>query len=214
MKIDVRTVGAFEENCYLVVDEPSGRAVLVDPGDEGARLVEMVRASGATLDAIWLTHAHLDHIGAINVVRSTYDVPVCLHPLDLPFYDELSARAAQMYGLPWDQPDVVPIPFAEGDVLSCGALAFTVMHVPGHAPGHVSFNGAGVALSGDLLFAGSIGRTDLPLADPYAMDGSLERFATLSAATHVYPGHGPATTIGRELETNPFLSGRARALKR
>jgi glyoxylase-like metal-dependent hydrolase (beta-lactamase superfamily II) len=88
------------------------------------------------------------------------------------------------------------------------------MHVPGHAPGHVSFNGPNVSFAGDLLFAGSIGRTDLPLSDPYAMDTSLERFATLSAATHVYPGHGPATTIGKELETNPFLSGRARALKR
>ena len=213
MKIDVRTVGAFEENCYLVVDEASGRAVLVDPGDEGSRLVEMVKASGATLDAIWLTHAHLDHIGAINTVRAAYAVPVHLHPLDLPLYETLSAYSARMYGVPWDQPDAVPVPFAGGDVLSCGALQFTVMHVPGHAPGHVSFNGPGVSFSGDLLFAGSIGRTDIPLADPSAMDASLERFATLSAATHVYPGHGPATTIGKELETNPFLSGRARTIK-
>ncbi len=214
MTIDVRTVGPFEENCYLVIDEASGHAVLVDPGDEGSRLVEMVQASGATLDAIWLTHAHLDHIGAINVVRKTYGVPVHLHPLDRPFYDRMSAQAARMYGLPWDQPDVVPVPFTEGDVLFCGGLPFTVMHVPGHAPGQVSFNGPNVAFSGDLLFAGSIGRTDLPLSDPHAMDESLERFATLSAATHVYPGHGSATTIGREWETNPFLSGRARAIKR
>jgi glyoxylase-like metal-dependent hydrolase (beta-lactamase superfamily II) len=88
------------------------------------------------------------------------------------------------------------------------------MHVPGHAPGHVAFVGEGIALSGDLLFAGSIGRTDLPLSDPYAMDVSLERFAALAVDTIVYPGHGPHTTIGSELETNPFLSGRARALKR
>lgn len=214
MKIDVRTVGPFEENCYLVVDETTARAVLIDPGDEGDTLVEMVRASGATLEAIWLTHAHIDHIGAINAVRQVYPVPVHLHPLDLPYYEQLSARAAQMYRVPWDQPDVAPDPLAAGDVLTCGSLSFAVMHVPGHAPGHVSFNGDGVSLSGDLLFAGSIGRTDLPLADPYAMDASLERFAQLPAGTHVYPGHGPATTIGRELETNPFLSGRARALKR
>jgi hydroxyacylglutathione hydrolase len=214
MKIDVRTVGAFEENSYLVVDETSGRAVLVDPGDEGARLLEMVQASGAVLDAIWLTHAHLDHIGAINSVRAVYAVPVRLHSLDLPLYESLSAQAARMYRLPWDQPDVAPVPIDDGDVLTCGSAQFSVMHVPGHAPGHVSFNAPGIALSGDLLFAGSIGRTDLPLCDPYAMDSSLERFGTLPAATHVYPGHGPSTTIGRELETNPFLSGRARALKR
>ena len=215
MKLDVRTVGLFEENCYLVLDDASGRAVLVDPGDEGDRIVEMLRSSGATLDAIWLTHAHIDHIGAINEVRRHSPVPVHLHPLDLPYYERLSARAAEMYGMAgWDQPTATPLPLADGDVVSCGALSFTVMHVPGHAPGHVSFNGHGIALSGDLLFAGSIGRTDLPLSDPYAMDTSLATFAALPIETVVHPGHGPATTIARELETNPFLSGRARALKR
>lgn len=214
MKIDVRTVGLFEENSYLVVDESSGRAVLVDPGDEGDRIIEMVRSSGATLDAIWLTHAHIDHIGAINVVHRQYEVPVLLHPLDLPWYERMSAQAAQMYGIPWDQPAVAPTLVNAGDVLSCGALEFSVMHVPGHAPGHVSYNGQGVALSGDLLFAGSIGRTDLPLSDPYSMDTSLASFSSLPIETVVYPGHGPATTIARELETNPFLSGRARSLKR
>ncbi|MDB4914261.1 MAG: beta-lactamase domain protein [Gemmatimonadetes bacterium] len=214
MKIDVRTVGAFAENCYLAVDEASGHAVLVDPGDDGARIIEMVKTNGASLNAIWLTHAHLDHIGAINAVRAVYDVPVYLHPLDLPYYERLSAKAADMYGVPWDQPEAATRPLAEGDMLSVGSTSFIVMHVPGHAPGHVSFNAPGVSLSGDLLFAGSIGRTDLPLADPYAMDASLERFATLPVATAVYPGHGPSTTIGQELETNPFLSGRARALKR
>jgi hydroxyacylglutathione hydrolase len=214
MRIESRTVGAFAENCYLVIDDETGRAVLIDPGDEGSRIVEMVAQSGAGLDAIWLTHAHLDHIGAINTVRARYPVPVHLHPLDLPFYDRLSAHASRMYGLPWDQPEAIPVPMAEGDVMRCGGLQFTVMHVPGHAPGQVSFNGHDVALAGDLLFAGSIGRTDLPLSDPYAMDASLERFASLPASTVVYPGHGPATTIGKEIETNPFLSGRARTVKR
>jgi glyoxylase-like metal-dependent hydrolase (beta-lactamase superfamily II) len=214
VKIDVRTVGLFEENCYLVIDETSGKAVLVDPGDEGDRILEMVRRSGAAVEAIWLTHAHIDHIGAINEVRNAYEVPVRLHPLDLPYYERLSAQAAQMYGMSWDQPSVTPVPVAEGDVLSCGSLEFTVIHVPGHAPGHVSYNGHGIALSGDLLFAGSIGRTDLPLSDPYAMDTSLAVFASLPIDIVVYPGHGPTTTIARELETNPFLSGRARPIKR
>ena len=214
MKIDVRTVGLFEENSYLVIDESTGHAILIDPGDEAPQLLEMVRASGAVLDAIWLTHAHIDHIGAINDVRRQFPVPVYLHPLDLPYYERLSARAAEMYGMPWDQPDVAPTPLSDGDSLACGDLRFTVMHLPGHAAGHVSFNGHGIALSGDLLFAGSIGRTDLPLSDPFAMDASLQRFATLPVETVVYPGHGPRTSIARELETNPFLTGRARALKR
>lgn len=214
MKIDVRTVGIFEENCYLVIDESSGKAVLVDPGDEGDRILDMVRRSGATVEAIWLTHAHIDHIGAINDVRRVHDVPVRLHDLDLPYYERLSAQAAQMYGMSWDQPTATPVTIDDGDVLTCGALEFSVIHVPGHAPGHVSYNGHGVALSGDLLFAGSIGRTDLPLSDPYAMDTSLAVFASLPINTLVYPGHGPSTTIARELETNPFLSGRARSIKR
>jgi glyoxylase-like metal-dependent hydrolase (beta-lactamase superfamily II) len=214
MKIDVRTVGLFEENSYLLVDETTGRAVLVDPGDDAHLIVDMIRVSGATLDAIWLTHAHLDHIGAIAAVRREFPVPVHLHPGDLPWYESMSARSAEMYGMPWDQPDVAPLPLADGDVIACGSIPFTVMHVPGHAPGQVSFNGPGVAFPGDLLFAGSIGRTDLPLSDPYAMDKSLERIATLSEDMVVHPGHGPRTTIGRELQSNPFLSGRARALKR
>jgi hydroxyacylglutathione hydrolase len=214
VKIDVRTVGPFQENCYLVVDDATNHAVLVDPGDEGPELVRMVRDAGAELQAIWLTHAHIDHIGGIAEVRRTFDVPVHLHPLDLPYYSQLSARAAQMYGVPFEQPDGPHRELADGDVLTCGGLRFTVMHVPGHAPGLVSFNGEGVALSGDLLFAGSIGRTDLPLCDPFAMDGSLERFATLPGETIVYPGHGGRTTIAEEQRSNPFLAGRARALKR
>jgi glyoxylase-like metal-dependent hydrolase (beta-lactamase superfamily II) len=214
MKIDVRTVGPFQENCYLVVDEATNRAVLIDPGDEGAVLVDMVKRSCATLEAIWLTHAHLDHIGGIAEVRRHHDVPVHLHPADLPFYTRLSARAAETYGVAYEQPEGPHAELADGQVMRVGELRFNVMHVPGHAPGLVSFNGHGVALAGDLLFAGSIGRTDLPLSDPFAMDASLERIATLDDATVVYPGHGPSTTIGQEKLSNPFLAGRARTLKR
>lgn len=214
MKIDVRTVGPFQENCYLVVDDTTNRAVLIDPGDEPARLVQMVRDSGASLEAIWLTHAHIDHIGGIAGVRRQFDVPVHLHPLDLPFYTRLSARAAEMYGVPFEQPDGPDAELSDGAVLTCGTLRFTVMHLPGHAPGLVSFTGEGIALSGDLLFAGSIGRTDLPLSNPFDMDASLDRFGALPEATVVYPGHGGSTTIAGEKRSNPFLAGRARALKR
>ena len=215
MRIEQRTVGVFEENCYLLGDEEAGRAVLIDPGDESEQILRMVRASGLTLDAVWLTHAHVDHIGAVAAVTREFDVPVFLHPLDLPYYTELSARAAAMYGFDFDQPEGPDRELADGQELECGALRFQVMHVPGHAPGLVAFTGHGVSFGGDLLFAGSIGRTDLPLGNPSDMTASLTRYTTtLPDETVVHPGHGPSTTIGREKRTNPFLLGAARLVRR
>jgi glyoxylase-like metal-dependent hydrolase (beta-lactamase superfamily II) len=213
VKIDWRTVGAFQENSYLVVDPATRRAVLVDPGAEAEALIEMVRASGATLDAIWLTHAHIDHIGAIAGVKREWNVPVYLHPADQPLYDRGAMQAA-VYGLPFEQPPAPDHALAEGDVVSVGSLDFDVLHVPGHAPGHVAFVRQGCMLGGDLLFAGSIGRTDLPLSDPERMTESLDRVAGLPEDTVVYPGHGPATSIGQERATNPFLTGVARVVRR
>jgi len=213
MKIDCRTVGHFQENCYLVVDDEAGRAVLIDPGAEPAVLIELVEGSAATLEAIWLTHAHIDHIGGIRGVRERWPVPVFMHPLDMPLFDR-AADAAAVFGLPFDRPEHPMGTLADGQEMSVGSLRFEVMHTPGHAPGHVVFVGEGMMLGGDLLFAGSIGRTDIPFCDPAAMEQSLERIATLEPSTIVHPGHGPSTTIGRESETNPFLNGAARLIRR
>jgi glyoxylase-like metal-dependent hydrolase (beta-lactamase superfamily II) len=213
VKVAVRTVGAFEENSYLVIDEATNRAVFIDPGDEPDRLLTMLRESGASLDAIWLTHAHLDHIGGVAGIKRLHRVPVYLHPADLPLYTRASAQAA-MYGLPFDQPDPPERELADGDSVSVGSLAFDVVHVPGHAPGHVVFRHDDVVFGGDLLFAGSIGRTDLPLSDPARMETSLLRICELDDSTVVHPGHGPSTTIGQERATNPFLTGAARIVRR
>jgi hydroxyacylglutathione hydrolase len=213
MKIVTRTVGAFQENTYLVIDEATNRAVLVDPGAEPDRIIEMVRESGAELEAIWLTHGHLDHLGAVAAVLRVWKVPVHLHPDDLPLYERASGQAA-IYGLPFEQPENPDVMLADADVLTVGELRFDVLHTPGHAPGHVVFKHGDVLLSGDLLFAGSIGRTDLPLSDPTRMEESLSRVSELEDATVVYPGHGPHTTIGHERATNSFLNGVARVLRR
>ena len=203
------TVGAFQENCYLLTETDANRCVIIDPGAEPDLIITAIERSGAAPEAIWLTHAHLDHIGAISGLRRRFDVPVYLHPLDAPLY-AMASRQAALYGLPFEQPEPADRTLGEGDVMELGALRFAVMHVPGHAPGHVVFHGHGVALVGDCLFAGSIGRTDLPLSNPRDLAASLERIVSLPDDTVVYPGHGPITTIGTEAATNPFLNGAAR----
>jgi hydroxyacylglutathione hydrolase len=214
VKVSRLTVGPFEENCYLVVDEATRRGVLIDPGDEASRVVRMVRDSGAALDAIWLTHAHIDHIGAVAAVKREWDVPVYLHPADGPLY-AAGATQASFYGLDFEQPDPPERTFADRDRVRVGVLEFEVLHAPGHSPGLVVFHGNGVVLAGDLLFAGSIGRTDLPLSSPTDMAASLARvMRELADEVVVHPGHGPPTSVGRERATNPFVSGLARALVR
>lgn len=196
--------GPLQENAFLLVDRASGDAAIVDPGDEGDRLIEAIEQAGARLRAIWLTHAHFDHVGAVKALRTHFQVPVYLHEKDIPMFEAGPFQAAS-YGLPFDGDETPSDRFSEGQGLRIGGLSFTVMHTPGHSPGHVTLHGHGVALVGDCLFAGSIGRTDLPFGNPAELGRSLLRIVALPPETRVLPGHGPTTTIADERRSNPFI---------
>lgn len=200
--------GMFAENCYIVVDEQVGECAIVDPGEEAGLILHKVQETGAKPVAIWLTHAHIDHVLGVTRVAAETGAPVWLHPADRPLYDAVPEQAA-WFGL--EVPGPLPVPqqaFAAGNRLSIGTASFEVRHAPGHSPGSVCLVGSGVAFSGDVLFAGSIGRTDLPGGDFETLIASIEReLLPLPDDTIVYSGHGPETTIGRERRSNPFLTG-------
>ena len=196
--------GPLQENAYLVIDRASRDAAMVDPGDDADRLIEAVEQANVRLRAIWLTHAHFDHVGAVRALRTRFEVPVFLHEEDVPMFEAGPFQAAS-WGLPFEGDEVPAERFTEGQGLRLGELSFTVMHTPGHSPGHVTVHGHGIALVGDCLFAGSIGRTDLPMANGPAMAQSLERIVALPPETRVLPGHGPATTVGEERRSNPYI---------
>ncbi len=208
MNIEQITVGPFQENCYLVSDPDSSSLAIVDPGDEAEKIIAAVERTGKTPEAIWITHAHLDHIGAIEGIRRKWNIPVYLHPLDEEVYRKAEEKAAQ-YGVPFEQPEKADRDLAEGQTLKLGNLEFSVTHVPGHAPGHVMIYGHGNALVGDCLFAGSIGRTDFEFCNAAHLAQSLKRIIELPEDTVVHPGHGEITSIGEEKISNPFINGTA-----
>ncbi len=202
------TNGVFAENCYIVADRDRGEAILVDPGEEADLFLARLRSERLELQGIWLTHAHLDHVLGVRTVVERSGVPVWLHPDDRPLYDRMPDQAAAMLGVDFPAPPPPEGVLAAGDLVRVGDCEFEVRHVPGHSPGSVAFVGHGVTISGDVLFAGSVGRIDLPGGDGEALLHSIrEQLLTLPDDTVVYSGHGPATTIGQERRTNPFLTG-------
>jgi glyoxylase-like metal-dependent hydrolase (beta-lactamase superfamily II) len=201
------TVGAFSENSYVIGCADSGSGVLVDPGGEVPALLQIAEQAGLRIEAIWLTHAHLDHVlGLHDAVRAT-GAPIWLHPDDAMLY-AAAPQQGEAFGFPIDPLPPVDQPFAAGQTLRLGELTVEVLHVPGHAPGHVAFwfPAARKLVAGDVLFAGSIGRTDLPGGDYQTLIRSIrEVILPLGDDVEVFPGHGPATTVGQERRSNPFL---------
>lgn len=199
-------VGPLQANAYLVCAGSS--AVVIDPGAEGAAIVAELDRRGCTLEAVWLTHAHFDHVGGLAELQRLRPVPVLMHEADAPLLAGARAFAANL-GLDIPEPPQEFTPIVHGETLKFSDQAATVLHVPGHAPGHVAFyfGDVGKVVSGDVLFRGSVGRTDVPFGDHKTLiNGIAARLFPLGDDTQVLPGHGPNTTIGAERATNPFLA--------
>lgn len=203
MFLDVFSDNPFATNCWAVAGEGSDDAVVIDPGFEPAAIRLMVARAGKRVAAVLATHGHADHIGAVPMVCDA-DVPLYIHEADeLALTDQGAWGAGYPVQANLRPPEVRTV--ADGDVLEFAGFGIEVMHTPGHTPGHVCFRTDGFLLSGDLVFRGSIGRSDFPNSDPRQMEESLRRFLEFPDDLPVYPGHGPETTVGFERQTNEWL---------
>lgn len=207
MLVETLVTGPFQENCYLVAKGEGEEAVLIDPGDDAEAIAHRIEELALTPVMILNTHGHLDHIGAVPDLRERYDIPFAIHPLDGFLLKNVNEHAA-LFGLHGYRDPEVDRDLVAGETVTAAGIDFEVVFTPGHSPGHVTFVVPGAVFSGDCLFSGSIGRTDLPGGDPATLKATLhDFFLSLADETNVYSGHGPMTTIGRERQSNPFLSG-------
>ena len=209
MRLERLVVGPFQENCYILGEEDSGVGALLDPGDEATRVALTVERMGLEIAQIIVTHAHVDHVGAVAPLVDEYGCPVVMHK---EAEEELKTvrQQAMMMGIRFGKVPAVDRHIEDGEILEVGSISLCSMYTPGHARGHLSFYAREerVVFSGDTLFAGSVGRVDLPGGSMEVLMSSIEeQLLTLPDDTRVLSGHGSETTIGRERMTNPFLRG-------
>lgn len=200
-------VGPLEVNCFVLACEQTREGIIVDPGDNAPGILELVEEDDLNIVEVVATHGHFDHIGrAASVIEAT-GAPFAIHKADM-FMVEGLVDIAAFLGFETDSPPEANRFIGEGDTVSFGTETLSILHVPGHAPGNVALTWPGHAIVGDTLFAGSIGRTDLEGSDPDVLMASIKnKLLPLGENTHLYPGHGPFTTVGQEKRTNPFLAG-------
>ena len=205
MKYEMIIVGPLETNCYLVSCEETLECAIVDPGADPEKII--LQVSSLKLEPVILinTHGHVDHVGANKDIKEKYDIPLCIHSSDSKMLGNILATTMGLFLGAKKSPE--PDKFIdEGDTIPIGNSHLKVIHTPGHSPGSVSLSGDGFLLSGDLLFCGGVGRTDLPGGSWHVLEDSIRnRIFTFPDDTIVLPGHGPATTVGQEKMANPFI---------
>jgi len=196
-------IGPLENNCYIIADEPTREAFIVDPGDEPDRILDLISENRLIPRYIICTHGHFDHIAVISDITQKTDIRIVLHKDDLELYRNVKKQAA-MWGYDIDSLPDPDLFVKDGDAITIGALEFLVLHTPGHSPGGICVFGQGIVITGDTLFAGSVGRTDLYGGNIEKLKKSFKRLMSLPENTKVLPGHGPETTIRKEKVDNFF----------
>ena len=197
-------VGPLQENCYIAADEKTKKAIVIDPGDEPDRILEVIRDNNFEISAVILTHAHFDHVGAAGDIKRATGAKVFINDGDMELYKGVRDQAA-FWGY---EVDDLPEPdgfIKEGDEVSAGELTFKILNTPGHSPGGICLYGEGTLFSGDTIFQGSVGRTDFYGGDMTKLKESFKRILGLPEDTIILSGHGPETTIGREKRENFFI---------
>ena len=206
MIIQSLVVGPIQANCFILGDEKTQEAVVIDPGDEAQRILAGLQKQALKLKFIINTHGHFDHVGANKALKEKTGAPILIHRAEAPLLAQLSSSAA-VWGMQVDDSPPADRLLEDGDRISFGEITLEVIHTPGHSLGGISLYTPKDLFVGDTLFAGSIGRTDFPGGDyDQLISGVRTRLFVLGDDVRVFPGHGPATTIGQERRYNPFFS--------
>jgi len=204
MKIENIVVGPLQVNCFIVYDEESLDAMVIDPGDDAGKIIRFIEDNKLLVSRIVCTHAHFDHIGAVRELKGKTGAPVLLNKGDSDIFRRAD-RQASLWGFQLEQPPEPDIYLAGGDEIAIGKMRFKVLHTPGHSPGGICLYGEGVIFTGDTIFAGSVGRTDFPGGSMSELKSSFSRILSLPPETRIFPGHGPLTTVKKENEFNFFV---------
>lgn len=198
-------VGCLETNCYLAYSENTKECAVIDPGADGDKIIDMIERH--SLDPIMIinTHGHFDHVGANKDIKEKFEIPLLIHPFDVPMLDMVK-QAAALYGIEAEDSPSPDKLIHDGDSIKLGKDSLTVIHSPGHSPGSISLHQDSILFSGDTLFCRGVGRTDVPGGSWETLKNSIKtKLLTLPENTLVLPGHGPKTTIGQERKLNPFI---------
>jgi len=199
-------VGPLQVNCFILADEKTKEAVVIDPGDDAQDILKIIRDKGFNVKYIVITHGHFDHVGANKALKDATGAELLIHEGDAPVMASASQHS-QAFGMNTQSSPRADRYVKHGDIITAGEVSLKVLHTPGHSPGGISLLDQGMVFTGDSLFAGSIGRTDLPGGDLMTLIRSIKtNLMTLPDDTKVFCGHGPATTIGDERKENPFLN--------